>query len=120
MTIEKAIQKHGAMKVFEAAAAGECENFEPLKALGLDVSTIDDVEKISWAAQDRMTAEEKAALHWEASRGLHKDRAPIQWDEVEDFSAGPRLSDESESDYLHREMLGELIQQQTEKRRCSE
>ncbi|MFK7847557.1 MAG: hypothetical protein AB8G77_19860 [Rhodothermales bacterium] len=62
-----------------------------------------------------MSAEEKAALHWEASRDLSKSREPVNWDDM-DLSVGPRMRDESEADYLHRQMLGELIQQQIEKR----
>ena len=55
MNIDAAIQKHGAMAVFEAGAAGECEDFEPLQALGLDVETIGEAELISNAAYDRLT-----------------------------------------------------------------
>ncbi len=47
MTIDEAIQKHGAMAVFEAGATGECEDYTPLKALGLGVETIADAEQIS-------------------------------------------------------------------------
>ena len=39
-----------AMKVFEAGAAGECEDYAPLQALGLDVETIADAELTSRAA----------------------------------------------------------------------
>ena len=119
MTIEEAIQKHGAMAVFEAGAAGECENYAPLQALGLDVETIADAEQISNAAYDRLTTEEKAANYWEASQDLNKDRTPVDWDSV-DFAVGPRMRDESEAEYLHRQMLGELIQQQIEKRRSKQ
>jgi hypothetical protein len=43
--IEKAIQIHGANAVFAASAAGECEDYEPLRSMGLDVSTIDEAEQ---------------------------------------------------------------------------
>jgi hypothetical protein len=66
-----------------------------------------------------MSAEEKAALHWEASQDLYKSREPVQWDDV-DFEVDPRLLNESEADYLQRQMLMELIQEQLEKRRGSE
>ena len=119
-TVDEAIQKHGAMKVFEAGAAGECEDYAPLHALGLDVETIADAELISRAtAYRRLTVEEKAANYWEASQDLYKSREPVQWDEV-DYQIGPRMPDESEADYLHRQMLGELIQEQLEKRRATE
>ena len=72
MTVEEAIQLHGAMKVFEAGAAGECEDYAPLQALGLTVETIADAELISHAAYDRLTVEEKAANYWEASQDLRK------------------------------------------------
>ena len=92
--------------------------YEPLQALGLDVGTIVDAELISNAAYDRLTVEEKAANYWEASQDLYKNKEPVNWDNM-DFSVGPRMSDESEAVYLHRQMLGELIQQQIEKRRGS-
>ena len=44
MTNDEGIEKYVAMKVFEAGAAGECEDYEPLRALGLDVETIADAE----------------------------------------------------------------------------
>ena len=44
MTIEEAIQKHGAMKVFEADAAGECEDYAPLQALGLTVEMTEEAD----------------------------------------------------------------------------
>lgn len=75
MTTDEAIKKHGAMKVFEAGAAGECE--DSLKALGLDVETIADAEVISHTAYDRLTVEEKAANYWEASQDLYKSSEPV-------------------------------------------
>ena len=72
MTVDEAIQKHGAMAIFEAGAAGECENYASLQALGLDVETIEETEQISNAAYDRLTVEEKAANYWEASQDLYK------------------------------------------------
>ena len=39
-----------AVKVFETGAAGECEDYAPLQALGLDVETIADAELTSRAA----------------------------------------------------------------------
>lgn len=118
MTTDEAIKRHGAMKVFEAGAAGECEDYAPLQTLGLDVGTIADAELISNAAHDRLTTEEKAANYWEASQDLYKNKEPVNWDDM-DFKVGPRMRDESEAEYLHRQMLGELIQQQLEKRRGS-
>ena len=47
MTVKEAIQKHGAMAVFEAGTAGECEDYAPLQALGLDVETKEEAERIS-------------------------------------------------------------------------
>ena len=119
MTTDEAIKRHGAMAVFEDGAAGECEDYAPLKALGLDVGTIADAELISNAAHDRLTAEEKAANYWEATQDMNKNKEPVNWDNM-DFSVGPRMHDESETEYLHRQMIGELIQQQIEKRRASE
>jgi len=107
------------MKVFEAGAAGECEDYAPLLMLGLAIKTIEDAERISWAAYDRLAVEEKAANYWEASQDMYKNREPVQWDDV-DFQVGPRMSHESETDYLQRQMFMELIQEQIEKRRASE
>jgi len=50
MAVDEAIQKHGAMKVFEAAAGGEFGDLTPLRKLGLTVETLDDAEQISFAA----------------------------------------------------------------------
>ena len=119
MTVEEAIQKHGTMAVFEAGAAGECEDYAPLQALGLNIETIEEAERISTAAYDRLTVEEKAANYWEASQDLYKSREPVQWEDV-DYQIGSRMPNESEADYLHRQMLGQLIQEQLEKRRASE
>ena len=119
MTVDEAIQKHGAMKVFEAGAAGECEDYAPLQALGLTVETIDEAERISWAAYDRLTVEEKAANYWEASQDMYKSKEPVQWDGV-DYQVCPRMSHESEADYLRRQALMELIQQEIAKIRASE
>ncbi len=71
-TADEAILHHGAMKVFEAGAAGECEDYEPLRALGLDVETISDAELISLCDYGRLTVEEKAVNCREASQNLHK------------------------------------------------
>ena len=59
MTVDEAIQKHGVMKVFQAGAAGECEDYATLQALGLTAETIDDAERISRAAYQQMTAADK-------------------------------------------------------------
>ncbi len=75
--IEKAIQIHGTDAVFTASSAGACEDYEPLRAMGLHVSTLDEAAQISLTVYRSMTAEEKAALHWEASQDLYKDRAPV-------------------------------------------
>ena len=119
MTVDEAIQKHGADAVFTAASAGACEDFEPLKVLGLYVDTIAEAEQISLTVYRSMSAEEKAALHWEASQDLYKSREPVQWDKV-DYQIASRMPNESESAYLHRQMLGELILEQIEKRQASE
>jgi len=37
VTVEEAIQKHRAMKVFEAGASEECKDYAPLRALGLNI-----------------------------------------------------------------------------------
>ena len=116
MTTDEAIKRHGAMAVFEAGAAGECEDYEPLQALGLSIETIGEAELISTAAYDRMSTEVRAALHWEASQDLHKDRELINWSGI-DFSVGPRMSEEAEADFLERQMLGVLLKAQIEKRR---
>lgn len=119
MDIKDAIRIYRADAVFTAASAGACEDFEPLRAMGLHVDTIEDAEQISLTVYRSMTAEEKAALHWEASQDLYKSREPVQWDDV-DYQVGSRMPDESKADYLQRQMLGELIQEQIEKRRASE
>ena len=72
MTFDEAIQQHGAMAVFEAAAEGECGDLTPLRELGLVVETIRDAEMISTAAYRRLSVEEKAQCYWEASQDLHK------------------------------------------------
>ena len=71
MTVDEAIQKYGAMEIFEASTAGECEeDYAPLQALGLNIETIEEADWISTAAYDRLTVEEKAANYWEASQDL--------------------------------------------------
>jgi hypothetical protein len=72
MNIKESIQIHGADAVFTAAAAGTCEDYGPLRAMGLHICTIDEAEQISLTVYRHMTAEEKAALHWEASQDLYK------------------------------------------------
>ena len=44
MTVDEAIQQHGAMAVFEAGAAGECEDYAQLQALGVNIETIEEAE----------------------------------------------------------------------------
>jgi hypothetical protein len=119
MTLDEAIKLHGADAVFTAASAGACENFEPLKAMGLHVDTIEAADQISTAVYRSMSAEEKAALYWEAAQDMYKNREPVRWDDV-DYQIAPRMRDESEADYLQRQMLLELVQEQLEKRRASE
>jgi hypothetical protein len=72
MEIKEAIQLYGADAVFTASSAGACEDYEPLRAMGLLVDTIDAADQIGDAVYDSMTAEEKATLHWEASQDLYK------------------------------------------------
>lgn len=50
---------------------------------------------------------------------MNKNKEPVNWDDM-DFKVCPRMSHESQDDFLHRQMLMELIQQQVEKRRASE
>jgi len=69
LTVDVAIQKHEAMKVFETAAEGERGNPAPLLELGLIIEKLDDAERISYAAYKRLTVAEKAANYWEASQG---------------------------------------------------
>lgn len=73
MTIQEAIQIHGADAVFEASACGESGDFKPLRKLGLHVETMDEADEIGTVVYNAMTAEEKAALHWEASQDLYKE-----------------------------------------------
>ena len=61
MNIEEAIQIYGADAVFTAVSAGECEDFEPRKAMGLHIGTIDKAERISLTAYCSMTTEEKSS-----------------------------------------------------------
>ena len=77
MAVDLAIQKHGAMKIFEAAAKGECGDLAPRRKLGLTVETMDDAEMISFAVDDAMSAAEKAEIHWEVNQDLHKYRKQI-------------------------------------------
>ena len=70
MSIEEAIKIYGADAVFASSATGECENHEPSKAMGFDLGSIERAEQIGHAVYGQMTAEEKAALHWEASLDL--------------------------------------------------
>ena len=51
---------------------------------------------------------------------MHKDREPIDWHDMDDVSISPRMQGEPEADYLQRVMLGELIQEQLEKRRSKQ
>ena len=50
---------------------------------------------------------------------MYKNREPVQLDDI-DYQIGPRMSHESEDDFLYRQMLMELILQQVEKRRATE
>ena len=118
MTTDEAIQLHGADAAFTAASAGECEDYAPLQALGLNIETIEGAERISLAAYQSLTVEEKAANYWEASQDMHKSREPVQWDDV-DYQIGPRMSHESESDSRCYSPLLPLIQQEVEKRRSA-
>lgn len=108
--IDEAIQLHGGNAVFEASAYGESGDFAPLRKLGLSVEAMDEADEIGTIVYNAMSAEEKAALHWEASRDLHKNKEPVDWDAI-DYQIAPRSSDESEAEYHHRRMLGELIQE---------
>ena len=72
MTFDSAIQQHGAMAVFEAAAEGECGDLTPLRNLGLIVESITDAEEIASAAYRRLSEEEKTQCYWEASQDVHK------------------------------------------------
>jgi hypothetical protein len=72
LEIKAAIKIHGPDAVFTAAAAGECEDFEPLRAMGLDVSTIREAEQISLSVYRQMSTEEKISLYWEANQDLYK------------------------------------------------
>lgn len=120
MTGDAAIQKQTADAAYTvASAAGACEDLELLKALGLHVDAIEAAEMIDNAIYRSMTAEEKAALHWESSQDLHKNRKPVLWDKVDD-QVGHRMSHGSEADFLQRQTLMELIQMQLEKRRAAE
>lgn len=47
MNIQEAIRIHGADAVFTAASAGACEDYEPLRAMGLHIGSIDEAEQIS-------------------------------------------------------------------------
>ncbi len=56
MAVDEAIQKHGAMIAFEAAAKGECGKPWPLLALDLTIETLDDAELISYACYRCLSA----------------------------------------------------------------
>jgi len=64
--IIEAIQKYGADAVLTASAAGECENFEPLRAMGIECYDISDVTYIGMTVYNSMTPEEKDVLYQEA------------------------------------------------------
>jgi hypothetical protein len=66
MNIEKAIQQYGADAVFTAAAAGACEDFEPLRAIGLEAYDISDADYIGQVVYKSMTPEEQDMLYQEA------------------------------------------------------
>lgn len=64
--VKAAIKIHGADAVFTASAAGECEDYEPLRAMGLEAYDISDADYIGTVVYDSMTPEEKEALYQEA------------------------------------------------------
>ncbi len=66
MNIDDAIKLHGADAVFTAASAGECEVFEPLRAMGLEAYNISDATYIGQMVYDSMSQEEKDLLYREA------------------------------------------------------
>ena len=64
--VEEAIKIHGTDAVFTASAAGACEDFEPLRAMGIEVYDISDAEYIGRVVYHSMTPEEKDQLYQEA------------------------------------------------------
>ena len=83
MTLDEAINLHGADAVYTAASAGACEDYEPLRTLGMHVDSIEAADHIGTVVYKNMSAEEKAALHWEASQDTHKNKEPVNWDDID-------------------------------------
>jgi predicted 3-demethylubiquinone-9 3-methyltransferase (glyoxalase superfamily) len=68
--IQRAIDKHGAKTVYDAATARLSGNAEPLSAVGL----IADDLGVAWAimrqAHPQMSKAEQAREHWDVQRNL--------------------------------------------------
>jgi hypothetical protein len=55
MTVEEAIQKHGAMAVVEASTFGKCGDLTPLRKLGLDDDSTADTVEIGTSAYRQLS-----------------------------------------------------------------
>jgi hypothetical protein len=73
MTVEEAIQKHGAMKVLKAAReVDRGNNYDPLRNLGLTIESSSDVSHIDFTAFLALQEEESLQIRWESHQRFLK------------------------------------------------
>lgn len=71
--IDRAIDRHGAKKVYEAAFARiENKGQSALHAVGLAAETLGDAMEIATAAYARMSKTEQAHDYWTATKELNE------------------------------------------------
>lgn len=70
--IDRAIEIHGAKKVYDAAYKRMQGDRKPLQDVGLRANTLSDANEIMTAAYNMLTKEQRAADYWDASQELNK------------------------------------------------
>lgn len=69
--IQRAISKHGAKAVYEAANARMSGDHSALLSVGLNAESLADADEIGSAAYKAMTKAEQAADYWDAQKAPH-------------------------------------------------
>ena len=76
MTVEEAIQKHGALAVYEAAGeADRGNNCDPLRNLGLTVETPEDVSRINLFAYLVLWKKEQWEIYQKSLKRIRPEAA---------------------------------------------
>ncbi len=74
--ISRAIERHGAKKVYEAAYRRLNGDSAPLAAVGLIAETLRDANDIMYAAFASLSAAERASDYWGAQQEINKFKSP--------------------------------------------